>query len=62
MRQLKGKEGPDYYDSVNWDEKARRLEWSKRHNDMNDGKHLEDLVAFLTEQVKNPPGSLKYGR
>lgn len=62
VRQLKGKEGPDYYDAVNWDEKARRLEWSKRHNDMNDGKHLDDLVAFLTEQVKNPPGSLKYGK
>jgi hypothetical protein len=62
VRQLKGKEGPDYYDRLEWDERSRRLTWFKRRNDLNDGKHLEDLVAFLSEQVKNSPGTGKYGR
>jgi hypothetical protein len=29
---------------------------------LNDGKHLEDLVAFLGEQIKNAQGTGKYGR
>jgi hypothetical protein len=61
VRQLKNQEGPQYYDRLEWNEKARRLTWYKQRNDLNDGKHLDDLVAFLTEQVKNPPGSLNFG-
>lgn len=61
VRQLRDREGPEYYDAIDWDERARRLVWHKRRNDLNDGKHLDDLVAFLSEQVKNPPGTLNYG-
>jgi hypothetical protein len=59
LERLVNERGPEYYDQLDWNAQARRLEWKKKRDSFNKSV-LEGLIKDLNDAARGGGGGLRF--